>query len=143
MSIAYDPAFDWKTNIDDLASKLESVLRERTKTRETILPYPSTNVASILEENANALANFDRETQIIRYQASAARDGYLWFDQDSLRVPTVALDAEARMAQAGRKARQDRSAGGISRVPSHSDTSTASHGSPRRHTGTGRTVLWK
>lgn len=90
-----DPDFDWKTNIDDRASKLESVLRERSKTRATIEPYPNTDVPSLIQENANALANFDRETQVIEWQASAAREGMCWFDPETLRVPTVALDGEA------------------------------------------------
>jgi hypothetical protein len=95
MSLPYDPDFDWQTNIDDLASKLESVLRERSKTRETIAPYPSTNIPNLIEHNDAVLKSFDRETEIIQYQASAAREGYLWFDPETLRTPTVALDGEA------------------------------------------------
>ena len=91
----YDPQFPWSVNIDDLASKLESVLRERTKTRQTILPYPNTNIPALLQENEDALAIFDRETEVIQYQASAAREGMYWFDPDTLRVPTVALDGHA------------------------------------------------
>ena len=93
--LKYDPAFPWSVNIDDLASKLESVLRERSKTRETILPYPNTDVPSLIQWNEDALANFDRETQTIEWQASAAREGMYWFDPDTLRIPTVALDGEA------------------------------------------------
>jgi hypothetical protein len=88
----YDPTFPWSVNIDDLASKLESVLRERTKTRATILPYPNTNIPALVQENEDALANFDKATEVIQYQASAAREGSLWFDPETLRVPSVALD---------------------------------------------------
>ena len=95
MSLPYDPDFDWQTNIDDLASKLESVLRERSKMRETIAPYPSTNIPNLIEHNDAVLKSFDRETEIIQYQASAAREGYLWFDPETLASPTVALDGEA------------------------------------------------
>ncbi len=96
MGLPYDSSQPWSVNIDDLASKLESVLRERATTRPTIAPFPSTNVPSLIEANEQALANFDKETQTIQWQASAARNGYLWFDPDSLRTPTVALDGQAQ-----------------------------------------------
>jgi len=95
--LTYNPAFDWATNIGDLASKLESTLRERTKTRETIAPFPVTNNAQCIEMNEQELANFDKETQVIAWKAAAAREGYLWFDEETLRIPTVALDGETQL----------------------------------------------
>ncbi len=90
--IPYDSNFDWATNIADLASKLESTLRERSKTRKTIEPFPSTDVPACIEGNRIVLETFDQETKLIEHQASAAADGLFWFDPDGLRVPTIALD---------------------------------------------------
>ena len=96
MSIQYYDNQTWDQNIQALAGHLEAVLRERSKTRETIAPYPSTNIPNLIEENDAVLKSFDHETEIINYRASAAQNGYLWEDPDLLRTPEVALDRNAK-----------------------------------------------
>lgn len=88
----YDPKFDWQTNIADLASKLESLLVEREKTRETIHPYPNTNVPTLAQANEDAVAQFDAQTELLSQQYGAASVGMFWWDPDSTKVPTVSLN---------------------------------------------------
>ncbi len=92
MNPPYDKAFSWDVNVADLASKLESVLRDRTSEREHLADFPATNVPALIEANEDKLRHFDEATQLIEFQASAARDGYLWCDPDELRTPTAALN---------------------------------------------------
>ncbi len=49
-----------------------------------------------MQENANVLAEFDRESERIGHRATAAREGYLLVDPDDLRIPITMLDANAR-----------------------------------------------
>ncbi len=87
----YIPAFTWEVNIGRLASKLESVLRERAKTRESIEPYPG-NMPVLVQANLDAAAVFDAETSLLEMQHRAAVQGYLWFDPESRRIPTVSMN---------------------------------------------------
>lgn len=96
MMPAYLPQFTWAENIERLASKLESVLRERAKTRETIEPYPS-NMPVLVQANLDAVAVFDAETALLEIQHQAAAAGFLWFDPDSRRIPTVAMNKKLQV----------------------------------------------
>jgi hypothetical protein len=96
MSIEYYDHQTWDQNIQALAGHLEAMLRERSKTRETIAPYPSTNLPNLIEHNDAVLKSFDHETELIGYRASAAREGLLWEDPDLLRTPEVALDRNSQ-----------------------------------------------
>ncbi len=88
----YDPHFSWQQNIEDLASKLRSILAERAKTRETIHPYPNTTVPTLVQANLDAVDVFDAESKLIGWQALAAERGLLWWDPESSKVPTVTLN---------------------------------------------------
>ncbi|MGO9111947.1 MAG: hypothetical protein ACLP9L_22200 [Thermoguttaceae bacterium] len=88
----YDPKFDWQTNIQDLASKLTAILAERAKTRETIHPYPNTTMPVLIQANLDAVATFDAETQLIQWQALAAKRGMLWWDPEATKIPVVTLN---------------------------------------------------
>ena len=88
----YDPAFDWQTNIQDLASKLTAILVERAKTRETIHPYPNTTMPTLVQANLDAVATFDAQTQLIQWQATAADRGMFWWDPEATRTPVVTMN---------------------------------------------------
>lgn len=88
----YNPAFDWETNIADLASKLASLLRERAKTRETLAPFPNTDIPSLIQANINAVDVFDAETRLLEQQHAAAAEGSFWWDPRATRLPGVTLN---------------------------------------------------
>ncbi len=96
MHIEYRDNQTFDQNIQSLAGHLEAKLRDRTKERETIEPFPSTNVPSCIQANQEALANFDAESERIGHRATAAREGYLLVDPDDLRIPLTMLDPKAR-----------------------------------------------
>jgi len=87
----YINTFTWEVNIGRLASKLRSILAERAKTRETLEPYPS-NMPVLVQANLDAVSTFDAETKLLEWQALAAERGLFWFDPDSRRIPTVAMN---------------------------------------------------
>ncbi len=92
----YLPAFTWEVNIGRLSTKLESLLRERARTRETLEPYPS-NMPLLVQANLDAVAQFDAETALVEKQHQAAVQGFLWFDPDSRRIPVVAMNSKLQV----------------------------------------------
>ncbi len=88
----YSESQPWSVNIDDLASKLSSILRERAKTRETIHPYPNTTIPTLVQANLDEVYTFDAETKLVEWQAIAANEGMFWWDPESTKVPAVTMN---------------------------------------------------
>jgi|SRR5208282_1175415 len=75
--LAYNPIFDWQTNIRELAGKLRSLAVEHKRDRE--------------RQPEGHRAEWDAGTALLETQAKAAESGRLWWRADARSIPDVAL----------------------------------------------------
>ena|SRR5271166_3761099 len=77
--LAYNPIFDWQTNIRELAGKLRSLAVEHKRDRE--------------RQPVGHRVEWDATTAVLEAQAKAAESGRLWWRADARSRPDVAMNS--------------------------------------------------